>query len=154
MEQYSKVKVINKVVVVNIWCVNIPATLTVTTQAEAEWSDAYGGGARGNFQYSSAEVWASQVVNRSIGPGQRPPNANTADSDADTVALAEVSFSPQYLSINETMGLAYSLFSVFTQTFPPQSKFNVDDIPDLTGKVIIVTGANAGVLQNHILSQM
>ena len=52
------------------------------------------------------------------------------------------------------MGLAYSLFSVFTQTFPPQSKFNVDDIPDLTGKVIIVTGANAGVLQNHILSQM
>ena len=26
-----------------------------TTQAEAEWSDAYGGGTRGNFQYS-AEV--------------------------------------------------------------------------------------------------
>jgi hypothetical protein len=42
--------------------------------------------------------------------------------------------------------------SIFAQTFPPRSKFNPEDIPDLTGKVIIVTGANAGVLQNHILS--
>ena len=40
--------------------------------------------------------------------------------------------------------------SIFAQTFPPQNKFNLEDIPDLTGKVIIVTGANAGVLQNHI----
>lgn len=37
------------------------------------------------------------------------------------------------------------LFSLITETFPPKSKFNVQDIPDLSGKVIIVTGANAGV---------
>jgi retinol dehydrogenase-12 len=43
--------------------------------------------------------------------------------------------------------------SVFSQTFPPRSKFNLEDIPDLTGKVIIVTGANAGVSQNNILSR-
>ncbi|KAJ7787672.1 NAD-P-binding protein, partial [Mycena olivaceomarginata] len=29
--------------------------------------------------------------------------------------------------------------------FPPKSKFSVDDIPDLSGQVIIVTGANIGV---------
>ncbi|KAF8956997.1 hypothetical protein BDZ97DRAFT_1955212 [Flammula alnicola] len=40
------------------------------------------------------------------------------------------------------MGLVLSLFS---QSFPPKSKFTPDDIPDLSGKVIIVTGANTGV---------
>jgi hypothetical protein len=48
------------------------------------------------------------------------------------------------------MGLVPSLLS---QTFPPKSKFNVEDIPDLTGKVVIVTGANAGVFQNHVLGR-
>ena len=36
------------------------------------------------------------------------------------------------------------LFSIINEGFPPKTKFNVKDIPDLTGKVMIVTGANAG----------
>ncbi|CAA7262941.1 unnamed protein product [Cyclocybe aegerita] len=40
------------------------------------------------------------------------------------------------------MGL---VFSIISQAFPPKSKFNVEDIPDLSGRVVIVTGANTGV---------
>ncbi|KAJ7069772.1 hypothetical protein C8F01DRAFT_976369 [Mycena amicta] len=40
------------------------------------------------------------------------------------------------------MGL---LFSGLSQSFPPKSKFAVGDIPDLSGTVIIVTGANTGI---------
>jgi len=36
------------------------------------------------------------------------------------------------------------VLSIINESFPPKSKFNVEDIPDLSGKVIIVTGANAG----------
>ncbi|CEL51558.1 hypothetical protein RSOLAG1IB_00093 [Rhizoctonia solani AG-1 IB] len=35
--------------------------------------------------------------------------------------------------------------SAFSQTFPPKPVFSVEQIPDLTGQVIIVTGGNAGV---------
>jgi retinol dehydrogenase 12 len=35
--------------------------------------------------------------------------------------------------------------SLLKESYPPASKFSTDDIPDLTGKVIIVTGANAGI---------
>ncbi|THH03891.1 hypothetical protein EW145_g5923 [Phellinidium pouzarii] len=34
---------------------------------------------------------------------------------------------------------------LYDQTWPPKSKFSIDDIPDLTGKVVIVTGGYAGV---------
>ncbi|KAJ7038772.1 NAD(P)-binding protein [Mycena alexandri] len=35
--------------------------------------------------------------------------------------------------------------STLSQLFPPKSKFSVDDIPDLDGQVIIVTGGNSGL---------
>ncbi|KAF5323258.1 hypothetical protein D9619_013520 [Psilocybe cf. subviscida] len=36
------------------------------------------------------------------------------------------------------------LMSLWTESFPPPSKFSYEDIPDLSGKVMIVTGANTG----------
>jgi retinol dehydrogenase 12 len=43
------------------------------------------------------------------------------------------------------MGLLMSTVAVASESFPPKSKFTVDDIPDLSDKVIIVTGANCGL---------
>ncbi|KDR82921.1 hypothetical protein GALMADRAFT_859122 [Galerina marginata CBS 339.88] len=40
------------------------------------------------------------------------------------------------------MGLVYSMTR---ETFPPKAKYGVDDIPDLSGKVIIVTGGYGGI---------
>jgi retinol dehydrogenase-12 len=35
--------------------------------------------------------------------------------------------------------------SVVSEAFPPKPQFSVDDIPNLAGKVVIVTGANTGM---------
>ncbi|KAG6854132.1 hypothetical protein C0991_010296 [Blastosporella zonata] len=35
-----------------------------------------------------------------------------------------------------------NIYSFYNEGFPPKSAFSVDDIPDLSGRVIIVTGAN------------
>ncbi|PFH48869.1 hypothetical protein AMATHDRAFT_148897 [Amanita thiersii Skay4041] len=37
------------------------------------------------------------------------------------------------------------LHSVIAQAWPPKSKFSVQDIPDMSGKTVIVTGANTGL---------
>jgi glutamyl-tRNA reductase len=43
---------------------------------------------------------------------------------------------------SEIMG---GLVSLWSESFPPASKFTPEDIPDLSGKVMIVTGANTGI---------
>lgn len=40
------------------------------------------------------------------------------------------------------MGIIASLIS---GSFPPKPTYSADQVPDLTGKVIIVTGGNAGL---------
>ncbi|THH17471.1 hypothetical protein EW146_g3340 [Bondarzewia mesenterica] len=35
--------------------------------------------------------------------------------------------------------------SILSQTFPPSSHFSANDIPDLTGRIALVTGGNAGI---------
>jgi retinol dehydrogenase 12 len=37
-----------------------------------------------------------------------------------------------------------NVLTPFVQLFPPKADWSVDQIPDLTGKVAIVTGANTG----------
>ncbi|KAJ3530469.1 hypothetical protein NMY22_g8559 [Coprinellus aureogranulatus] len=43
---------------------------------------------------------------------------------------------------NAVMGASWSILS---DAFPPKPQFKVEDIPDLTGRVVLVTGANTGV---------
>jgi len=43
------------------------------------------------------------------------------------------------------MGIIASLPTLRDQSFPPKPTYSTDDIPDLTGKVVIVTGGTAGI---------
>jgi len=38
-----------------------------------------------------------------------------------------------------------TILSLLSQSFPPKSKFSTDQIPDLTGRITIVTGGNTGI---------
>ena len=38
-----------------------------------------------------------------------------------------------------------NLVRFVVEGFPPKSKFSVEDVPDLTGRVAIVTGGNSGI---------
>jgi hypothetical protein len=41
--------------------------------------------------------------------------------------------------------IAMNWLKVVKHSFPPKSKFDVGDVPDLSGQVIIVTGGNTGI---------
>lgn len=48
------------------------------------------------------------------------------------------------------MGTALS--AIINQGFPPKSKFSVDDIPDLTGRVVLVTGKSHACPLHYIFT--
>jgi FlaA1/EpsC-like NDP-sugar epimerase len=37
------------------------------------------------------------------------------------------------------------MFGILRENFPPKPQFLVENVPDLTGKVIIVTGGSGGI---------
>lgn len=37
------------------------------------------------------------------------------------------------------------LSSIITQSYPPKAQFSLDDVPDQSGKVVLITGGNTGM---------
>lgn len=52
-------------------------------------------------------------------------------------------FLPPVLTLSKSSSVIMS--STWTNMFPPKPKWGVDDIPDLSGKVMLVTGGNTGI---------
>ncbi|OBZ71702.1 Retinol dehydrogenase 11 [Grifola frondosa] len=50
-----------------------------------------------------------------------------------------------FIDVEPPQGSIWVMPGLNSGSFPPKSKFSTDQIPDLTGRVIIVTGGNTGV---------
>jgi hypothetical protein len=48
-------------------------------------------------------------------------------------------------ALSSNMGLMYFLSTMYKQGYPPKAQWGVDDMPDLTGRVVMVTGGYAGI---------
>ncbi|KAF7302622.1 hypothetical protein HMN09_00896700 [Mycena chlorophos] len=62
----------------------------------------------------------------------------TRDTARKALALLDMRWSVSCFP-RSTMG------AIWSQFFPPKATFSVDDIPDLTGQVMLVTGGNSGI---------
>jgi hypothetical protein len=63
-------------------------------------------------------------------------------SVADTSCVLTTLLSVQLVL---AMGVGYFVNTMYKQGFPPKAQWGVDDIPDLTGCVIVVTGGYSGI---------
>ena len=52
---------------------------------------------------------------------------------------------PRSSSISSPSASLITMGQTTSQMFPPKAKFSVNYIPDLSGKVMLVTGANSGI---------
>lgn len=59
----------------------------------------------------------------------------------DTRLFSLTQFPLLFPLILSSMGsIFFKFLNLFDQSYPPKSKFSTDQIPDLTGRVVIVTG--------------